>query len=589
MAAKTGNYFQKVENMSNEFFKARIDNSGSNYDLLDYVEDNVITIIIIILLVIICFYLYGYISYNYGKGPIELEGGMEPVMRLEDDEILKVENKKIQYPDDPGQFSFTFYLKLDDIYCASSGYWKCLLLKGSPIKEKYTLDGSKCDQFTSDNDLREIENIYDETECKNNYCKDFDNDLSGYAESLTQTFKFDDTFTRIETICNVLKKDEEDGRRRADYLACAMSRCNFIKGGRMSRGNAKAFIDKHREYCLQVYSKHNNNNNNLSRERLYDGDPNSGGRPGSEEDKIYYADEFDNSCNLKNLLTKYPHLIPNINDYINADRKNFIDRTNVEKYNDTIEDDLNYLNTENFRNCWKSILTEYPVQSPGVWLHPYTNDIRIVIRTESDRKFKQEEFNYDHSHVISSFSATNRNEPYYCDKDTNGKCDPYDRNNVGFECDNIGDYGNSGNTFFYNEYFDIKNVPLKEKFHFALIINGSLIEVYINGNLYMSKILYGIPKYINGHLYLNYTVKLSGNMSSINYYPRALSRNEIVSFIAKEPVMVESNEMTSINITKEHQHQQEIKHSHDYNPVKDGEHEHSISKDDISTSFYNED
>ena len=56
MAAKTGNYFQKVENMSNEFFKARIDNSGSNYDLLDYVEDNVITIIIIILLVIICFY-----------------------------------------------------------------------------------------------------------------------------------------------------------------------------------------------------------------------------------------------------------------------------------------------------------------------------------------------------------------------------------------------------------------------------------------------------------------------------------------------------------------------------------------------------
>ena len=33
-----------------------------------------------------------------------------------------------------------------------------------------------------------------------------------------------------------VKEDERDGRRRADYLAYAMSRCNFIEGGRMSEG-----------------------------------------------------------------------------------------------------------------------------------------------------------------------------------------------------------------------------------------------------------------------------------------------------------------------------------------------------------------
>ena len=121
-------------------------------------------------------------------------------------------------------------------------------------------------------------------------------------------------------------------------------------------------------------------------------------------------------------------------------------------------------------------------------------------------------------------------------------------------------------------------MQLKEKFHFGLVINGSLIEVYINGNLYMSKVLFGMPKYINGHLYLNYTVKLSGNMSSINYYPRALTRNEIVSLILKKPVMVEQDKMTAINITKEHQHEQEIKHTHGYNPVTDAEHEHRVIK-----------
>ena len=120
-----------------------------------------------------------------------------------------------------------------------SGYWKCLLLKGSPIKEKYTLDGNKCDQFTEDEDLRELEDTYNKTRCKTDLCKDFDNDLIGYADGLINKFKFDDTITRIETICQVLKEDERDGRKRADYLACAMSRCNFIEGGRMSRGNAK--------------------------------------------------------------------------------------------------------------------------------------------------------------------------------------------------------------------------------------------------------------------------------------------------------------------------------------------------------------
>ena len=30
-------------------------------------------------------------------------------------------------------------------------------------------------------------------------------------------------------ICNALKEDEEMEEIRADYLACAMSRCNIIK------------------------------------------------------------------------------------------------------------------------------------------------------------------------------------------------------------------------------------------------------------------------------------------------------------------------------------------------------------------------
>ena len=38
MSNKTGNYFEKVESMKNNFLNQKIDNSGSNYDLLDYVR-----------------------------------------------------------------------------------------------------------------------------------------------------------------------------------------------------------------------------------------------------------------------------------------------------------------------------------------------------------------------------------------------------------------------------------------------------------------------------------------------------------------------------------------------------------------------
>ena len=36
------------------------------------------------------------------------------------------------------------------------------------------------------------------------------------------------------------------------------------------------------------------------------------------------------------------------------------------------------------RDCWEDLINTYPIQNPGVWLHPFINDLRIVVTTKSD-------------------------------------------------------------------------------------------------------------------------------------------------------------------------------------------------------------
>ena len=53
-----------------------------------------------------------------------------------------------------------------------------------------------------------------------------DNDLSGYANSLVDRFKFDNKFTRIGTETMYI---HSNNKLKRGPLACAMSICNFIK------------------------------------------------------------------------------------------------------------------------------------------------------------------------------------------------------------------------------------------------------------------------------------------------------------------------------------------------------------------------
>ena len=77
-------------------------------------------------------------------------------------------------------------------------------------------------------------------------------------------------------------------------------------------------------------------------------------------------------------------------------------------------------------------------------------------------------------------------------------------------------------------FFDIENIPIKELFHFALVINGHSAEVYINAKLVKTQVLFGEARYNKGDLYLNFGGNLNGNMLDFKFIAHALNQKNIL-------------------------------------------------------------
>ena len=128
---------------------------------------------------------------------------------------------------------------------------------------------------------------------------------------------------------------------------------------------------------------------------------------------------------------------------------------------------------------WKHVFHKgnqegYPLRSPGVWLHPKENIMRIYMNT----------------------------------------------------LDNI------------NEYEDIKNIPINKWFCVTIACRQNKMDIYINGTLARGATLSNIPKQNYGNVYVNNFGGFSGYISNLRYYNYYTPYAEIKNFIGKGPSMI---------------------------------------------------
>lgn len=363
-----------------------------------------------------------------------------------------------------------------------------------------------------------------------------------------------------------------------------------------------------------------------------------------------YTIELDKEKDLIDLVKRDSNVKKNNSDCTNGESSN--SRTPVGNnifISKALRPEENILLT-----CWENIINTYPTQNPGIWLHPYINDLRIVVTTQSgnteteydqyinemihpyketsfsklryyniepiniediisteeatisdldalalkeaeidakiDAKIKEikshgGENKEDHSKLINDLQAlTKEKEDLIKNTDNNVVSE-----NTG-GCIGKGEFNGVS---YYREYFDVKNVPIKEKFHIAIIMNEKLVEIYINGNLHTSQTLFGEPRYNSGPLHISpgkndneADLKLNGVITDFKYYTHAINYINIRNIIAEKSVIQDTE---AVILPEEHTHNVEVVHDHHHDILNEAEHKHGISDENVKTDYYLED
>ena len=101
----------------------------------------------------------------------------------------------------------------------------------------------------------------------------------------------------------------------------------------------------------------------------------------------------------------------------------------------------------------------------------------------------------------------------------------------------------------FNETITIPNIPMQKWVCCTIRVQGTYVDVYINGVLTKRTILINVPKQNNDHVYIGDSTGFKGYISSIRYYANAINYDEIQALFAAGPslVMLNSDDMPPSN------------------------------------------
>ena len=178
---------------------------------------------------------------------------------------------------------------------------------------------------------------------------------------------------------------------------------------------------------------------------------------------------------------------------------------------------------------WENLVKDFPIQSIGVWLAPFTNNLRIAVTTQSE---------------------TNKNTGTYSDAFVK-KC-----NDITEECyitdmpggkwadtTRISDKSKTNIQLSDNlEFFDndLQNIPINKEINITITFKGTDVEVYYDGKIVKVVKLDGLPIINKSNLYAMNDKTFGGEINNLIYYPDHLTLDNIKNIIELKPI-IENN------------------------------------------------
>ena len=192
---------------------------------------------------------------------------------------------------------------------------------------------------------------------------------------------------------------------------------------------------------------------------------------------------------------------------------------------------------------WNSVLN----QCPGIWLTEGENNVRIAVVTEVDlsgcrsRSSRSRPYSSRPSGQNGANCGTTAPCNARCIWDaTESKCKNSDGSDATTgSCANL-DNGTCQETIedpvavdttcpsqtpsstTIIEYADVKNIPIGEWFMLCVVMTERRFEAYVNGDLWLTKVLLGSPKYNREKVHFGKGSTTGTVMSNFHYMPHAL-------------------------------------------------------------------
>ena len=170
---------------------------------------------------------------------------------------------------------------------------------------------------------------------------------------------------------------------------------------------------------------------------------------------------------------------------------------------------------------WETLTAAIPNQTIGVWVAPFSNNLRFAITTTSVGGNKRGSYADAYvqrcSDITSSCYVTDLPNGKYVDK-------------------NIVSDGSVLNTNIIQqiEYFDhdLKNIPLNTQTNFTINFNNRNVEIFMNGKLIKNTQLSGTPNFNKSNLYAMYDKTINGELKNLLYFPQSLTLVNIKNVMA---------------------------------------------------------
>jgi hypothetical protein len=150
---------------------------------------------------------------------------------------------------------------------------------------------------------------------------------------------------------------------------------------------------------------------------------------------------------------------------------------------------------------WENVIKDLPLQTPGLWLSPYQNNLRLVYTTEQ----------------TLNGGFTKERPSTHPQKPEDKQFVNIDNNRM-----NLPDH-----YVKYMEFTDLGEIPVGKDTFLCFIFHDKIIEYYLDGKLRKTFIMEGNPVIPSGELFIKQIESYNGYLNDLKYHTEALTLHQI--------------------------------------------------------------